>query len=136
DLASLAPDVRELQDRPTAVIYRSGTASGQIVDYHLPAGLASSRSFVKQCIICQISRAKRAWVNPMSLGVRREDNSAPADLFRCPPYWRVGVDYFCLGMRCKILTCTCLMSGHVTMVRSDEDSKSSIKALRRIQLLR
>ncbi|KAF4649218.1 hypothetical protein FOL46_002033, partial [Perkinsus olseni] len=115
DLASLAPD---------------------IVDYHLPAGLASSRSFVKQCIICQISRAKRAWVNPMSLGVRREDNSAPADLFRCPPYWRVGVDYFCLGMRCKILTCTCLMSGHVTMVRSDEDSKSSIKALRRIQLLR
>ncbi|KAF4649815.1 hypothetical protein FOL47_001709, partial [Perkinsus chesapeaki] len=108
----------------------------QIVDFHLPAGLASCRDFIKQCLICQISRAKRVWVNPMSLGVRSSDGSTPADLLRCPPYWRVGVDFFCLGMRCKVLTCTCLMSGHVTMVRCDEDARSSVKALRRIQLLR
>ncbi|KAF4719040.1 hypothetical protein FOZ63_004954 [Perkinsus olseni] len=106
-----------------------------IVDLHLPALLADARRLCKQCMVCQIARARRAWSLPPSVGWSGQ--LSDANLSSYPAYWKAFVDVFSIGDKRKILSCTCLLTSHTTWrLLPAENHEAILQALRYIQLLR
>ncbi|KAF4727282.1 hypothetical protein FOZ62_003692, partial [Perkinsus olseni] len=85
---------------------------------------------IKVCLICQIARARRVWATPPSLGKGHVDR-----LKFYQPYYRCGVDYYSLGERRKVVSVTCLVTGHTCWVRANrEDLQTMMGILRKVQL--
>ncbi|EEQ98624.1 hypothetical protein Pmar_PMAR016858 [Perkinsus marinus ATCC 50983] len=109
-----------------------------ITDFHLPSINQDVRKLAKGCFVCQIVRARRVWTEPPSVG-----KGHALRLQFHQPYYRVGIDYFSLGDRRKIVSITCLFSGHCTWYRvpagkdgERETIDATVAVLRRAQLER
>ncbi|KAF4662664.1 hypothetical protein FOL47_006148 [Perkinsus chesapeaki] len=119
----------------TDLVNRGWCAVGYATDYHLPALIADSRRLCKQCMVCQVTRAKRVWALPPSVGWSGQ--LSDANLSSYPAYWKVFVDAFSIGGKRKVLSCTCLLTSHTTWkLLPSENHEAILQALRYIQLLR
>ncbi|KAF4664696.1 hypothetical protein FOL47_005003 [Perkinsus chesapeaki] len=126
DVRSLVVRTAHRETRHSAI---PGTCSA-ICDFHMKGAEQVAKRLIQTCLTCQLARARRVWVTPPSLGKGHVER-----LKFYPPYYRCGVDYYALGEGRKVISVTCLVTGHTCWKRAPrEDLSTVMMTLRKVQL--